>query len=61
MKYIFSIESMTSPTTLLPLKMVDCFINRLFNTKKITSKDFRVALTFSNLPAEEQYNAKRML
>lgn len=61
MKYTFYIESMTSPTTAMPLKMIDCIINRVFNYRKILPKEFRVHLHFSTLQADEQHNTKRML
>ena len=61
MKYTFYIDSMTSPTTPMPLRMVDVIINKVFTTKKIHNKDFRVFLEFQKLMPDEQHNTKRML
>ena len=61
MKYNFLIESMQSPTTPLPLKIIDCILTRIFSVKRITSKEFRVHLQFSKLLPNEQHDTKRML
>ena len=61
MKYIFLIQSMKNPTTPLPLKIIDCIINRIFSSKKISTKDVRVQLNFIKLSPGDQHNTKRML
>lgn len=61
MKYTFYIDSMKTPTTPMPLRLIDVIINKAFNTKIVTSKDFRVYLEFSKLLPHEQHNTKRTL